>query len=189
MKHFPGLGGKVLGADGIEADSSDVRAQLTKVKAASPDIIFAPVHYTEGGAMLRQARELAVPGTVVGTDGGFDPQLIKIAGPAAEGSYWCTIGWGDPTTKQVTDEFVKRYKGKYGEQPGVYSGLYYDAAKVVAHAMAEAKSITGPGIKRALYQVKNYKGATGITSFDRYGDVEKPYSIYQVKSGQFNLVE
>ena len=129
-KAFKGLGGTIVGVEGIPADATDVRAQLTKVKAVSPAFIFAAVHYSKGGTLLRQAKELAISSVIIGTDGGFDPELLRIAGDAAEGSYWVTVGWGDQTSNPAVTKFKQTYRERYGEDPGVYSALYYCFASV-----------------------------------------------------------
>ncbi len=187
-KAFKALGGTILGAEAVTPDTSDVRAQLTKAKAESAELIYAAVHYPEGGALLRQAKELGVSSVIVGTDGGYDPKLLEIAGEAAEGSYWVTIGWGDESSNPNIARFRKAYKEHYEEEPGVYSGLFYDATHVLAKALTEAKAIDGPSLQEALSNIV-YEGPTGITKFDEFGDVEKPFAVYIVKSGQFVPVD
>jgi branched-chain amino acid transport system substrate-binding protein len=183
-KAYTALGGKIVGVEGVAADSTDVRAQLAKVKEAAPDFIFAAVHYPEGSALLRQVKELGISSVVIGTDGGFDPQLLKIAGDAAEGSYWVTIGWGDEASNPAVSRFKKAYHDKYREDPGVYSGLYYDATHVLAKALAASPSLNGPDLQRVLLATE-YDGPTGLTKFDQFGDVSKPFSIYRVEKNQF----
>lgn len=182
-KAYKALGGKIVGIEGVAADATDVRAQLAKVKETAPDFVFAAVHYPEGGALLRQAKELGISSAVIGTDGGFDPQLLKIAGYAAEGSYWVTIGWGDEISNPAVGRFKKAYHDRYGEDPGVYSGLYYDATHVLAKAM-EASPGLSSDLQRTLLNIE-YDGPTGLTKFDQFGDVAKPFSVYRVERGQF----
>ena len=183
-KAFEALGGTVAGIEAIEPDSTDIRTQLAKAKDASADILYAAVHYPEGGAMLRQAKELGVSATIIGTDGGYDPKLLETAGDAAEETYWVTIGWGDESTNPKIAEFKKKYQDRYGEEPGVYSALFYDATWVLAEALTKATSIDGEKVRESLQNIK-YEGPTGITTFDSFGDVEKPFSIYRVKNKKF----
>ncbi|MEP7366397.1 MAG: penicillin-binding protein activator [Acidobacteriota bacterium] len=181
---YPAVGGKIVGIEGVAADSTDLRAQLTKAKAAAPDMIFAAVHYSEGSALLRQVKELGISSVVVGTDGGFDPQLLKIAGDAAEGSYWVTIGWGDELSNPPLAKFKQAYHRRFGEDPGVYSGLYYDAVHVLAKALGSTPSLTDGALKNTL-RTTEYIGPTGLTRFDSHGDVKKPFAVYLVTHGEF----
>jgi branched-chain amino acid transport system substrate-binding protein len=175
---------EITGSEAVPADSRDVRAQVSQAKAANPDFIFAAVHYPEGGTFLRQAKELGVSAVLIGTDGGFDPQLFKIAGDAAEGSYWVTIGWGEEKVNPTVADFKTAYRKRYGEDPGVYSGLYYDAIHVLAKALTASPVSDGPGVQKALTAAE-YDGPTGRTKFDSAGDVNKPFAIYRVESGRF----
>jgi branched-chain amino acid transport system substrate-binding protein len=186
-KSFPALGGTILGAEAVPPDASDVRAQLSRVQTTNPDLIFAAVHVPEGAALLRQSRELGIKATIMGTDGGQDPQLLQIAGDAAEGSYWVTIGWANGETDPSVARFRNAYRARYGKDPGVYSALYYDAAEVLAKAIELAPSTSGPNIQKALFRV-DYVGPTGRTKFDRTGGVSKPFEIYRVQSGQFKPI-
>jgi branched-chain amino acid transport system substrate-binding protein len=184
-KAYRSIGGSIVGTEAVPADATDVRAQLVKVKAAKPSFVFAAVHYTEGGTLLRQAKELGINSIVIGTDGGYDPQLLTIGGSAAEGSYWVTVGWGDETSNPAVSKFKQAYVKRYGEEPGAYSGLYYDATHVLARAISGADVLDGPSIQRQLQNIHDYEGPTGITNFDSFGDVDKPFAIYQVKDGRF----
>lgn len=186
-KAYKSMGGTIVGTEAAPPDSTDLRAQLAKAKSTSPAFIFAAVHYTEGGALLRQAKQLGLSSVIIGTDGGYDPQLIKIAGDAANGSYWVTVGWGDATSNPDVAKFKQAYKTRYGDEPGVYSGLYYDATKVLARALATASNIDGPSVQKALAQIHDYAGPTGITNFDAFGDVDKPFAVYRVEDGKFVL--
>ena len=183
-KAFKGLGGTVVGVEAVPAEATDVRAQLTKVKAVSPDFIFAAVHYPEGSAILRQGKELGIPAVVIGTDGGYDPELLRRAGDAADGSYWVTIGWGDENSNPAVAKFKKAYRDRYGEDPGVYSGLFYDATQVLAKALSAAPETDGPGVQKAIVTT-TYEGPTGLTKFDSAHDVDKPFTLYKVQKGQF----
>ena len=46
---------------------------------------------------------------------------------------------------------------------------------------------TGPKIKEALYKIDNLPGVTGPTTFDEWGEVRKPYNIYIVRNGRFEI--
>lgn len=190
-EEYTQLGGNVVGETAIAEDANDARSQLNNAKQAKPDVIFIPVHYPEGAVILKQAREMGIETIFIGGDGGYDSQLITGSAGTAEGSYWSTIGWGETSTKSLIDSFVVNYKKKYGKEPGVYSGLYYDALKVVAYAISQLNvdSINGPSLQKMLVKTKDYKGPTGTITFTSDGDVEKPFAIYQVKLGKFTLIK
>lgn len=181
-KAFRGMGGTVAGVEGIPDKATDVRAQLTKAKASSPDFIFAPVNHIEAEAILRQAKELGVSCKIIGGDGAHVPDIIRVAGNAADGSYWANFAWGNDTS--IVERFREAYRKRYGEDPGLYSALYYDATHVLANAILDAKDVTGPNVRRALTQ-QEFVGATGLTRFDANGDVDKDFGVDIVRDGRF----
>src|SRR5262249_46994673 len=54
------LGGQIIAEQTYQSGDQDFRAQLTAIKAKSPDAIFVPGYYTEVGLIARQARELGI---------------------------------------------------------------------------------------------------------------------------------
>ena len=67
---FEASGGKVTAIEACKEGDQDLRAQLSKVKDANPDAIYAITYGREGGALLRQAKELAVDKPIYGADAG-----------------------------------------------------------------------------------------------------------------------
>lgn len=183
------LGGKVLGFEGIEAEANDLRTQLLLVKNSGAKNIFAAVHYPEGGNLLNQAKEIGLNASIVGTDGGFSPELFEIAGKSANDTYWLTIGWNqEKNSDNVVQKFKNNYQQKFGKEPGVYSGLYYDAMCVLGLALKNAESDDSEKIRKELQNI-NYNGATGTTHFDENGDVQKPYSVYKIINKKFKQIK
>ena len=173
---------QVVFTDAYESEQRDFRDSLTKVKAANPDLVYFPGNYQESAIILKQAKELGISATFVGGDGSYSPELCKIAGKAAEGTYYTLMALPEVDSnraKAFKDAFSKRYS----MEPGVYDAYSYDAMMVVAEAIRKG-GYTGPGMKDAMYEIE-LDGVTGKTRFDKYGDVDKPYAVYVVKDGSF----
>ncbi len=181
---FNQKGGSILIVENYDPGDRDFRSQLSKVKAKQPDIVFFPGHYQESGLILKQARELGIKSIFIGGDGSYSPELIKIGGDAAEGSYYTLMAMGYGIADEEIEKFTTAFKSKYGMEPDVYSAYAYDALKIIAQAVQNG-GYNSEGIKNALYQTKNFKGVTGITSFDSFGEVDKPFHIYEVRNGNF----
>ena len=62
--------------------------KLLKIKSFYPEVIYFPSNYQESALILKQAKELRIFSIFVRGDGSYSPELIKIAGKAAEGSYY-----------------------------------------------------------------------------------------------------
>jgi len=183
-KQFEAGGGKLLSVESYNPGTTDFRAQLTKIGDEHPDLIFYPGHYQESGLILKQAKELGITAIFLGGDGSYSPELVTIAGGAAEGSYYTLMSMGYGVADQEIQAFVAAFKAKYGEEPDVYAAYAYDALMVIAEAIRKG-GYTSDGIKTALYAMKDFKGVTGITQFDSNGEVDKPYGIYEVTAGKF----
>jgi branched-chain amino acid transport system substrate-binding protein len=182
---FKELGGKILVVDSYSPDATDFRDQLIKIKSKKPDVIFFPGNYQESGIILRQGKELRIKSIFVGGDGSYSPELIKIAGVAADGSYYTLMSLPPDTAKSFL-KFKAAYYKKYNETPDVYSVYSYDAAMVIFKAIEKAGEYEGEKIKDELYKI-NYQGVTGDLKFDNYGEVNKDYSVYLVRNGSFVL--
>lgn len=183
---FKQKNGVILIIENYNPGDRDFRSHLSKIKDRQPDVVFYPGHYQESGLILKQAKELGIKSAFIGGDGSYSPELIKIAGDAAEGSYYTLMAMGYGVADEEIKRFTNAFKAKYGVEPDVYSAYAFDALKIVAQAIKNG----GPdseGIKKALYQTRDFKGVTGITSFDKFGEVDKPFYIYEVKTGKFEL--
>jgi len=87
---FTAAGGKIAVEQKFSSGDKDFKAQLTAIKAASPQAIFAPCYYTEAGLIVRQARELGITVTIFGGDGWEAPEVLDLGGKAMEGTYYST---------------------------------------------------------------------------------------------------
>jgi len=187
-KIFTEKGGKILIIENYNQGDRDFRTQLTKIKSEKPNLIYYPGHYQESGLILKQARELGIKSIFIGGDGSYSPELIKIAAEAAEGSFYTLMGIGYGITDEEIERFNKIFVEKYGVEPGVYSAYAFDALKIIVLAIKKG-GYNSEGIKNALYQIRNFRGVTGYTSFDKFGEVDKLFTMYIVKEGKFGIYE
>ncbi len=185
--HFISIGGKILIQESYNPGSKDFRAQLDKIKNLHPDVVFFPGNYQESGLILKQAKELGLSVPFIGGDGSYAEELINIAGNAAEGSYYTLMSMGYGTVDNKIAKFDTKFKSKYGVNPDGYAAYSYDALLMIAEAI-KLGGYSSNGIKKALYGMKGFRGVTGITEFDAFGEVDKPYGVYEIKNGRFQIV-
>lgn len=187
-KAYESLGGKIVFYEGFDPGQKDFRATIAKIKDKNPEMIYFPGQAGETGLILKQAKEIGLDLPFIGGDGSYSPDLIKIAGNAAENTYYTLMAMGFGVSDQLIEEFQKNYKAKYNEDATVYAAYAYEAGKIVAEVLSKAE-YNSESIKKALYNLKDYKGITGYTTFDKNGEVSKDFYMYQVKNGQFVLVK
>jgi branched-chain amino acid transport system substrate-binding protein len=173
---------QVMIYEGVTQGDQDFKPVLTKVKSTNPDVIFFGGMHTEGGLIIKQAKELGIKAPVIGGDGLYGSTLLEVAGPAAEGSY---MAFFTPTAETETGRnFVKNYTAKYGEIE-TYAPYAYDAANILLEAIAQAKTTDGKKLIEAIRAMK-YEGAVGTIEYDAKGDIKKAgYTIYTVKDKKF----
>lgn len=182
-KHFEQLGGKIVYFESFDQGQSDFRSQIAKLKGLKTDGVYILGVPIEVGNILKQSAELGFK-TKFLMNNMEDPNLIKIAGKAAEGVFF-VIPMFDPNTSEPNvQKFTIEYKTKYGRIPDMFAADGYDAVYIVRRAIEDSK-YNGEGIKNALYAIKDFPGVNGKITFDKNGDVIKPLSIKTVKDGKF----
>ena len=76
-KFFEKHGIKVVATESFMRGSRDFKAQLTKIKATNPDILFIPGYTPETAPAAAQARQLGMKQKILGVYGDMDPVYIQ----------------------------------------------------------------------------------------------------------------
>lgn len=179
---FTSLGGQIVAFEAHPTGTTDFKAQLTKIIAAKPDLIYIPDYYNDVALIAKQARELGFKGYFVGGDGWDSPKLTEIGGAAIEGGFF-TNHFSKDDQRPIVQEFVKKYKEKFGKDPDALAALAYDAAYIMFDAIKRAGSTVGEKIKEALKNT-NINVASGLVKFDEKRNPIKSAVIIQIKNGQ-----
>lgn len=77
----------------------------------------------------------------------------------------------------VRKHFVDAYVARFGRQPAILSDNGYDAVMMLKYGIDRATAYDATKIKDALYTLRDFQGASGLMSFDRNGDVDKPFGL------------
>ncbi|MGH8045726.1 MAG: ABC transporter substrate-binding protein, partial [Chthoniobacterales bacterium] len=157
---FEGNGGKVVGFETYSTGDKDFSAQLTKIKAANPEVIFLPAYYNDVPLIAQQARRLGITAQFVGSDAWSSPELIKLGGPDIEGSYFCNH-YSTQIATPVAKKFMTDYQAKYGMAPDDVAALTYDAFGLLVQAVKDAGSLDRQAVRDALAKIPKYEGITG----------------------------
>lgn len=182
LAKYPGV--KVVYFNAIVPGSKDYTSVLTSVRAANPQVTYFTGYYSDGGLLLKQFKQLNVPGTFMAGDANNDPTFLKLAG--ADGKYAYITTAPIPQLVPSAAHFVKEYTAIYHKGPGAYSAYAYDATNVILRAIEKAKSTSPSAIVSALHQTKNFPGVTGPITFNKIGDrVQIQYIVITVRNGQF----
>jgi branched-chain amino acid transport system substrate-binding protein len=178
-------GGKISVEQKFSSGDKDFKAQLTAIKAANPDAIFAPCYYTEAGLIAQQARQLGINLPIFGGDGWEAPELVTIGGKAMDGTFYSTH-YSPEDKAEMVQTFVKKFKARWNnEVPDAMAALGYDSALVLADAIKRAGGTDGQKLRDALAATKDFVGVTGKTTLDAKRNATKPAVIIEVKDGKF----
>ena len=163
----------------------DFTAQLTNIKKANPDVIFAPGNYTESDLIVKQARQLGMKTPFVGGDTWDMDAFLKVGGEAVEGAVFSTFFANDVPINKTSEAFLKAYRDAYKKEPPDAAALGFDAYRVVLDAITRANSAEPQKIRDALAQTKGFEGAAGDITINADRDADKPAVFKQVKGGKF----
>lgn len=80
----------------------------------------------------------------------------------------------------VAQQFVQKYKDRYGKIPDVISANSFDLMSIIC-AIVERGVNSRENFRQVLSAVRNYNGAIGNFSFNRYGDSIREYFIFYIE--------
>jgi branched-chain amino acid transport system substrate-binding protein len=163
---FQAKGGTLVSTEYFNPGTRDFRSILTKIKRAAPDAMYHCMFYEEGSSFLQQRQQLEVASQLFGASSLFEDQLVKLAGPAANGLFLSSVFM--PTNPDANvQKFVAAYKAKFGSVPNQFAATAYDAVGIMLAAVKKAgPDVSRASLRDALAETKDYPGVTGTTTFD-----------------------
>jgi branched-chain amino acid transport system substrate-binding protein len=190
-KQFKADGGAVAGREKTGDKDTDFKALVSKIKSAGVDIVYYGGIYNSGALLSKQMKEGGVAVPLMGGDGLFDGEFIKLAGAAnATGDLATSVGL--PTADMPKgQEFIAAFEAEYpGEPVAAYDAYSYDAANaIIKGIIAAAKElgadkVTSTDGKKAIIAAvakTSFDGVTGKVEFDKNGDTtNKAITVYIV---------
>jgi len=162
-------GKKWLEAVRYDEKKTDYRAEIERLFAKKPEVVFFTAYGTESKLILKQAYEMGLKPS----KGWYADYLTmwsnEVIPETAEGILGLEIGKaGGVRLEEYQAAYQKRY-GKKAKQTA-FGAYAYDATWVAALALSMAGSTDTDEIAKALHIVsKVYSGVTGDKSFDQDG--------------------
>jgi branched-chain amino acid transport system substrate-binding protein len=177
---FTARGGEVVAKEAFRSEELDYRAQLGKIKELAPDVLFIPTSQKEASMAAKQARDLGITATLLGTDNWGSPDLIDLGGEAVDGSYFVNLA--DLDDPDIID-FVAEYREAFGADPVLPNPIMaQDALIMIVEAAKAAGSAEGPKLSEALANLKGLKVTSGTLTVDPadHNPLNKPAVIQKV---------
>lgn len=195
------LGGEVsVRQDFDMRTASDFRAFLATARERGAEGVFAGASSNTKGCLVRAQMQQIFPASAyfIGPDALHNDQCLHDAGAGANDHMYVAAAAAD--ARQSSDAAVRRLVNEYvsaypHDQITPYTFAAYDCAQLLMDAITRAFDANGGRIPRrwqvveALARTNQFRGTTGIFSFDANGDPKAPVvSLFRVEQGRWSFV-
>ncbi|WP_022724122.1 ABC transporter substrate-binding protein [Rhodopseudomonas sp. B29] len=180
---------KIVSTETFQKGDVDYSAQLTKIKAANPDILVIGGLAEETANIVRQARQLGIPPSTVimGANAAISNKLAELAGAAANG-FVVGAGWFINYDSPTNKAFLDGYRKKYNSDPDTFAAQAYTSVYVVADAVKRAGGVSDlKKFRDAIAATKDLEANNGKFSFDEHREPVIQPKVLVMKDGKFTL--
>ncbi|PYR70367.1 MAG: hypothetical protein DMF88_03065 [Acidobacteria bacterium] len=170
-------------------DEPAIRSAMRQWADVGVDAVFLAGEPPTAANMLVLIRQAGVRLPLLAGDAMSSPEVLDLAGPAAEGIVVASFFHPDEPRPEVK-AFTRAFRQRYGMTPDVGSALGYDAVRLIAHAVRESGSTAPAAIAAALHATRDWQGVTGAFTFDERGEtVNKRLIEVKVRGGHFVFLD
>ena len=183
---FTELGGELVASEEAQNGDNDFRAQLTKIAAAQPDVLFIPWNYENVCLIAQQARELGIEGVFFGADGWDTTELIELSNGALEGCYYVSRpGFNLPEAAAYGEVYQEEYNVAL-EAECLYGN---DGVMWIKQAIEAAGSDDPTAIRDQLEATTSFDGLLGHMSIDpATHNPSRDAAIFEVRDDEVQYV-
>jgi branched-chain amino acid transport system substrate-binding protein len=180
--------GKIVFSEGFAEGSKDFRTQILKIKRSGAKSVFIPGYFQEISIIIKQIREFRISINIYGTSSFHDDKLFDILGSSLEGIVFSYPDFNIDGDNQATLSFANKYFQKYKLKGDVFAANAYDCYKIIDLVINNGAK-NSQEINNGLSKIKDYPGAGGVFSFDKFGSVIKSFSIYMIQNGKYVILK
>lgn len=200
LKDHAALLGFEVGSDqDVSLVALDTKSQVLAAKAFKPHLAWHGNTTMSVAATIKDAHALELGADHIVNNWGYDENLVRLAGPAAEGvmGIAVTAFYGEkvPLMDKVLEYGKKINPGVPPEARMIRTVQSWVQVLMMAEAMKRADKagkLNGPGIKEAFETFKDWTPGLGRPPITLTATDHRPGSvipIYRVKGGKFELVK
>lgn len=182
-KRFEAAGIPVVGMEAYGQNDKDFSAQLLSLRGKDADVILIFDYPQDGALVLRQAKLLGFKMPLVTSSAALVPAALQLLSPADLEGVWGVVDtFMDSSVGGRMQDYVERFKAKFGTDPDPYGLAYYDGALLMAEGMRKVG--TDPKALRGwLAAVRDWRGIGHVYSYDAKGNGVRDLSVVKAKSG------
>ena len=151
-------------------NTKDFTSQLLSFQQAGVDGVIAWTDDQPSGLLAKQRKTLDMKFGLAGSTTFSQPPFRQLAGDAANGVYAITDFIAENDNPAIV-AWKKLYSDAYHEPPELYGSTYHDAMNLLAFAIGQAATVTGPDIRDALTEVTDWQGVMTRYTWSASGDM------------------
>ena len=182
---FEKRNGQIVLYEAYNPGDIDFRTLLLKARSAEPDALFLSAQTPDAVFhFVKQVKELGLSVKLFGNDVFATQAIIDQAPELFEGAVIAAPHFDE--SNPLTKKFIENYNKRYGTQHlphGIWTAESYDAVFLVKKCIEEYGELPDQ-VKRCLYNIKDFVGASGKISIDQNGDGIREYYLKTIKKGK-----
>ena len=172
----------------------DMTPQLTNLRGRGAEAVVLWATGPSQSIAIRNFSQLGFGVPLYGSPGTADPNVIRLAGAAANGILFPasklyvadSLPAGDPQ-KPIIDAFAAAYQAKHNRPPSPFAGYGFDAVRML-HAAARDAGGDRAKIRDAIEGLQNFAAVSGIYSYspsDHLGLLDGSAVMVTIADGAF----
>jgi branched-chain amino acid transport system substrate-binding protein len=197
-KQLPAAGVQIVDEEKFNSKDTDTTAQLTKIKAKSPQAIICWGTNPAPAIVAKNAQALGFKVPVIMSHGVANKKFIELAGPAAEGIIFpCgkimvadQLAASDPQ-KTVVVAYSRMCQEKFQKPATTFGGHAWDAMHLLREAIGKVGTDRAK-LRDAIETTSKYVGIGGVFNFsatDHNGLTKDCFTLVQIKGGQWTEIK
>ncbi len=181
-------GGIVVVAECYSSHETDFRETIQRLSNTPFEAVFIPDDYQKIAIIAPQFTYCDVMDIrFLGTNLWNAQRLVDMAGEHLQGAIFVDGFFKDAPSATV-QHFVENFYLTFWEEPKFLEAQAYDAMCILIMLLRNGAISSRKDLRDALYEVRNFDGVTGTTSFTRTGDVEKKPFILTIRGNKIFLL-
>jgi branched-chain amino acid transport system substrate-binding protein len=184
---YRSLGGKLtMETDFSSKAQPDFTLLVERLHASNPDGLLIVAADIDTALIAQRTRLMGWSVPLFASSWAQTETLVTNGGRAVEGLELEIASAVESQTRDYLG-FKRRYQSRFGQAHSFGAVLGYEAAQILAAALQKTRG-TADGLPEALVGIRNFKGLTDTLSFDRYGDIMRPYYLGVIRDGKYAVL-
>jgi branched-chain amino acid transport system substrate-binding protein len=152
-----------------------------RIQEDKPAVVLLAGSLTDLGQLRRELGAKAPPLLFGGDDGSL--KAVQEAG--GKGAVYLMTAFVTDADVPRAQEFAKKYREAFKEEPDVHAALAYDDARLLFEALRRTQdNLTGANLRDKMAGLKDFPGLTGPLSFAGERQLRRPAFVVRAEGGQ-----